>query len=43
MKRVVDIHKTIKDYKTIKYYLIKNDVKVRYEIEDGELELELDE
>jgi hypothetical protein len=33
LKSVVDVHKTSKYYKTVRYYQIKNDVKSRYEIE----------
>jgi hypothetical protein len=36
---VFDVHKTTKDYKTIRNYMIKDDVKAKYDIE----ELELDE
>jgi hypothetical protein len=39
MKSVVDVHKTTKDYKTIRSDQIKDDVKTKYHIE----ELELDE
>jgi hypothetical protein len=38
MKSVVDIHKTSKDYKTVRYYKIKEEVKTRYENEDMELD-----
>jgi hypothetical protein len=34
MKSVVDVHNTTKDYKTIRYYMIKDDVKAKYEIEN---------
>jgi hypothetical protein len=41
LKSKVDVHKTSKDNKTVRYYLIKDDAKVRYEIEDKDLEGEL--
>jgi hypothetical protein len=34
---VVDVHKTSKDYKTVRYYQIKDDVKAIYESEELEL------
>ena len=43
LKRIVDVHKTTKDYKTVRYYKIKDDVKAKYEIENNELDSELDE
>jgi hypothetical protein len=36
----VDCFKTTKDYKTVRYYQIKEDVKSRYEIENDVLELD---
>jgi hypothetical protein len=40
LKSVVDVHKTSKDYKTVRYYMIKEDVKAKYEIENEVLELD---
>jgi phage gp16-like protein len=40
LKDVVDVYKTTKDYKTVRYYQIKNEVKTKYEIEDDVLELD---
>jgi hypothetical protein len=37
LKSLVDIHKTSQNNKTARYYLIKKDVKERYEIEESEL------
>jgi hypothetical protein len=34
LKSVVDVHKTSKDYKTARYYQIKDNVKVTYESEE---------
>jgi CRISPR/Cas system type I-B associated protein Csh2 (Cas7 group RAMP superfamily) len=39
LKNVVICFKTTKDYKTVRYYQIKEDVKSRYEIENDMLEL----
>jgi hypothetical protein len=39
LKNVVDVHQTTKDYKTVRYYMIKDDVKAKYEIENDVLEL----
>jgi hypothetical protein len=33
LKSVVDVHKTTKDDKKVRYYQIKDDVKAIYEIE----------
>jgi hypothetical protein len=38
LKSVVDVHKTRKDHKTIRYYMIKDDVKAKYDIENNVLE-----
>jgi hypothetical protein len=43
LKDIVDVHKTTKDYKTVRYYKIKDDVKVKYDIEDKISELILDD
>jgi hypothetical protein len=32
LKNVVDVHKTTKDYKTIRYYMKKDDVKAKYDM-----------
>jgi hypothetical protein len=40
LKSVVDVHQTTKDYKTVRYYLIKEDIKAKYEIENYVLELD---
>jgi hypothetical protein len=32
LKDVGDFHQTTKDYKTVRYYQIKDDVKARYEL-----------
>jgi hypothetical protein len=40
LKSVVDVHQTTKDYKTVRYYKIKDDVKAKYEIENEMLELD---
>jgi hypothetical protein len=37
LKSVVDVHKTTKDYKTVRYNQIKDDVKPIYETEELEL------
>jgi hypothetical protein len=38
LKSVVDVHQTTKDKKTVRYYLINDDVKARYEVEKEVLE-----
>jgi hypothetical protein len=38
LKSVVDVHKTSKDNKTIRYYMTKDDIKAIYEIENEELD-----
>jgi hypothetical protein len=43
LKSVVDTHQTTKDYKTVRFYLIKYDAKARYESEYNVLEEELDD
>ena len=43
LKSVVDIHKTSKDYKTVRYQKIKDDVKVKYDIENEISELIFDD
>jgi hypothetical protein len=43
LKSVVDVHKTSKYYKTVRYYMIKDDVKAKYDIENDMLELNDDE
>ena len=43
LKDVVDVHKTTKDYKTVRYYKIKDDVKARYDIEELVMEIDSDE
>jgi hypothetical protein len=40
LKSVGDVHQTTKDYKTVRYYMIKDDVKAKYEIENMEKELD---
>jgi hypothetical protein len=42
LKSVVDVHKTTKEYKTVRYYQIKDDVKAIYEIENEELDDEIE-
>jgi hypothetical protein len=43
LKDVVDVHKTTKNYKTIRYYMIKDEVKAKYDIEDYELNDDIDD
>jgi hypothetical protein len=43
LKNVVDVYKTTKDHKTIRNYMIKDDVKAKYDIENDMLELNDDE
>jgi hypothetical protein len=42
LKSVVDVHKTTKDYKTLRYNKIKDDVKAKYGIENDMLKLDDD-
>jgi hypothetical protein len=42
LKNVVDCFQTTKDYKTVRYYQIKEDVKSRYEIENDVLDDEIE-
>jgi hypothetical protein len=42
LKSLVDVHKTTKDYKTIRYYKVKDNVKAKYDIENDMLELDDD-
>jgi hypothetical protein len=39
LKSVVDTHQTTKDYKIVRYYMIKDDVKAKYEIENDVLKV----
>jgi hypothetical protein len=40
LKDVVDVHKTTKDYKTVRYYKIKDELHATYEIEESVVELD---
>jgi hypothetical protein len=39
LKSVVDIHKTTQNNKTVRYYMTKNDVKTRYNIDEEMIDI----
>jgi hypothetical protein len=43
LKDVVDVHKTTKDYRTVRYSKIKDEVKAKYDIEELAMEIDSDE
>jgi hypothetical protein len=43
LKDVVDVYKTTKDYRTVRYYKIKEEVKAKYYIEELAMEIDSDE
>jgi hypothetical protein len=43
LKDVVDVYKTTKDYRTVRYYKIKDEIKAKYDIEELAMEIDSDE